>query len=138
RAEYGNKFVSIFCHLTWGTCKWWRLNKNSEHVRSHGCIMNNTGIARLMEIELHSRVTPAESSEECGDTSKISILKSSPNLEMEKKFDETHVLKSIKKHFRTLQNENLSYKGPLVCNKLPERLSMFNVPINIKSHLYSD
>ncbi|WAR24663.1 hypothetical protein MAR_038332, partial [Mya arenaria] len=114
RAKYGKKVVkSVVCHRTCGTCIWWRRNKPGKPVRSHRCVQNHTGSARLMESvsgqicvqELNSGGTPVEILEGDGDNNLISRLKTNLNLEMKKRFDKNHVVKNIGKHLRTLQSE---------------------------------
>ncbi|WAR09108.1 hypothetical protein MAR_019066 [Mya arenaria] len=214
RAKYGKKVVkSVVCHRTCGTCYWWRRNKPGKPVRSHRCVQNHTGSARLMESvnghigvqELNSGGTPVEILEGDGDNTLISRLKTNLNLEMKKRFDKNHVVKNIGKHLRTLQSKkglklsvnaithiskcvsyafskhqgdkvglednlkainphnfgdhtlcqdrfcgykrkpgekylhrSLSYKGPLKCDKLRERLATIMAPIIARSHQYSD
>lgn len=110
KSKYGKKVLkTVVKHRSCGTCKWWRRNRPGQLVRSHRCVANHTGSARLMEsasgeialTELDKSGTPVEYIEGDGDSTLMARVRQRyPNLK--KRFDRNHIVKNIGKSLYAL------------------------------------
>ena len=114
KAKYGKKVVKVVVsHRSCATCNWWRRNRPFCPVRTHHCVRNHTGSARLMEStsgvqgikQLAEAGTPVEYLEGDGDNTLIARLKTELNLNMKKRFDRNHIVKNIGKSMYQLSAE---------------------------------
>lgn len=114
KSKYGKKVLkTMVSHRTCSVCNWWRRARPGQPVRSHHCVKNHSGSARLMEStsgvtgvkEFLEEGTPIEYVEGDGDNTLISRLRSDLNINMKKRFDKNHVVKNIGKSLYALRNE---------------------------------
>lgn len=42
---------TVIKHRSCATCKWWKRNRPGQRIRSHRCVWNHNGSARMMESE---------------------------------------------------------------------------------------
>ena len=106
RSKYGKKVIkTIVYHRTCRTCQWWKTHRPGTPVRSHRCVKNHVGSAKLMEPlsgvqgmkELIEEGTPVDIIEGDGDSSLIARLRQELKLKIKKRFDKNHIIKNIGK-----------------------------------------
>lgn len=94
---------TVVKHRACGTCKWWSRHRPNLPVRPHRCVKNHQGSARMMEStsgvlgvkELNESGTPVKYLEGDGDNTLIARLRS--DLNMKKRFDRNHIVKTLVK-----------------------------------------
>lgn len=43
---------TVIKHRSCATCKWWKRNRPGQKIRSHRCVWNHKGSAKMMESEI--------------------------------------------------------------------------------------
>lgn len=104
---------TVVKHRVCGTCKWWSRHRPNLPVRPHRCVKNHQGSARMMEStsgvqgvkELNESGTPVKYLEGDGDNTLIARLRS--DLNMKKRFDRNHIVKTLVKACLRCKKKNL-------------------------------
>lgn len=118
---------TVIKHRSCATCKWWKRNRPGQRIRSHRCVWNHNGSARMMESEagllalkeMSSQGTPVEIIEGDGDNTLIARLKSQCGLSVVKRLDKNHCVKNIIKTLYDLRNS----KVVKISNQIIQHLS---------------
>lgn len=118
---------TVIKHRSCATCKWWKRNRPGQRIRSHRCVWNHNGSARMMESEagllalkeMSSQGTPVEIIEGDGDNTLIARLKSQCGLSVVKRLDKNHCVKNITKTLYELRNS----KVVKISNQIIQHLS---------------
>ncbi len=114
KSQYGKKVVkSVVLHRTCRTCQYWQKSRPGIPVRTHRCVKNHIGSARMIEAkagckaiqELAAEGTPVEILEGDGDSTLISRLREHHNIKLKKKLDKNHVIKNIVKKLHEIAAE---------------------------------
>lgn len=104
---------TVVKHRACGTCKWWSRHRSNLPVRPHRCVKNHQGSARMMEStsgvqgakELNESGTTVKYLEGDGDNTLIARLRS--DLNMKKRFDRNHIVKTLVKACLRCKKKNL-------------------------------
>lgn len=114
KTKYCNTVVkTVVAYRTCRVCKWWQRNRPGQAVRTHRCVQNRKGSAKMMESvtgvagvkQLADDGTPVEFIEGDGDNTLIIRLKHDHDIDMKKHFDKNHVVKNIGKYLYSLAIE---------------------------------